>query len=298
MELRKSNILICMLCYVIWGSLAAYWNLIGGVNAMLILCCRIVFAFAFAFCQLLITGRLHVFLETIKDKSKLRLLAPASVLICINWGLYIWAVNSGRILDTSLAYYMNPLVNILFGVLLFREKATKLQLAAIALAFTGVLISVIAYGSFPYVSVCLAFSFAAYGVIKKKAHVDPVSGIAIESLLMTPFALAFGLLFMADSIRAVNIVELLLLIGGGVLTAIPLILYSRAVNEIPYIIVAFFQYISPSIAMVYGLARGERLSEPRIVSFIFIGLGLIVFSTALVINQLREKRTVSNYSNH
>jgi len=296
MEIKKSSVTVCLLCYVIWGSLAAYWNLLLGVNSMLILSARVVFAFVFTFGPLLIAGRLHVFIDIIKDKATMLYLAPASVLIIFNWGIYIWAVNSGRILDASLAYYMNPLINFVFATLVFREKATRLQIAAIALAFTGVLISVIAYGSFPYVSLILALSFAGYGVIKKKAHYDPVAGVAVESLLLTPFALAFCLLFMADNIKAVSGAEALLLIGGGLVTVIPLVLYSLAVNETPYIIVGFFQYISPSIQMIYGLVRGETLSEARLFSFVFIGLGLIVFSIAVVINHKKSKALSSKPS--
>jgi len=218
----------------------------------------------------------------------MRLLLPASFLISFNWGLYIWAVNDGYILDASLGYYINPLIAFLLAILLFREKHTKLQLAAIALAFTGVLISLIAFGSFPIIAIGLALSFAAYGALKKKAQADPIASIAVESMIITPLAVVYSLVFMTDSIIAVNITDALLLIGGGALTAIPLILYARAVNAVPFIIVGFFQYISPSLTMIYGLISGETLSASRIVSFAFIGLGLIVFSIALVQNRKKD----------
>jgi len=212
----------------------------------------------------------------------MRYLVPSAVLITFNWGLYIWAVNSEHILDSSLGYYMNPLIAFLLGVIMFREKYTKLQLVAVAFAFIGVLISVVAYGSFPYISLGLALSFALYGALKKKAHADPVSGIAVETLIILPFTIIFALIFLTDSIKSAGIADLMLLIGGGAVTAIPLILYSSAVNDIPFIIIGFLQYVSPSIALIYGLISGERLSTSQIVSFIFIGLGLVVFSIALV----------------
>jgi len=212
----------------------------------------------------------------------MRFLVPAAILITLNWGLYIWAVNSEHILDSSLGYYLNPLVVFLLGVIIFQEKYTKLQLVAVALAFIGVLVSVIAYGSFPYISIGLSLTFATYGMLKKKAHSDPVASIAIESMIISPLAIIFAMCFMRDSISALNSTNILLLIGGGAATAIPLVLFASAINDIPFIIVGFFQYISPSLALIYGLLRGEKLSESQIVSFIFIGLGLIVFSTSLL----------------
>jgi len=282
MELKKKGLSIGLLCYLIWGILPVYWNLLSGVTPLFILCCRIVFAFIFMLSLMAISGRLGLLRKTLKDRAAMRYLVPTSLLITFNWGLYIWAVNTGRILDASLGYYMNPLIAFLFGILIFREKSTKLQLAAVALAFTGVLVSVVAYGSFPYVSIGLSLTFAAYGVLKKKAGADPVAGITIESLLIAPFAMVFAFVFLPESISAANTTDFLLLIGGGAATAIPLVLYSRAVNDIPFIIVGFFQYLSPTLTLTYGLLIGEAPSAPQIVSFVFIGLGLIVFSIGMV----------------
>jgi chloramphenicol-sensitive protein RarD len=233
-------------------------------------------------CFLKASGRMQVFKDTITNKTTMRCLVPAACFITINWGLFIWAVNSGRVLDSSLGYYMNPLIAFLLGILVFKEKYIKLQLVAVGLAFTGVLISLIAFGSFPIIAICLSLSFAVYGILKKKSQADPAAGIAVESMIVTPFALVFSMLFMKDSIFALNLPYTLLLVGGGALTAIPLVLYARAINDIPFIIVGFFQYISPSIALAYGLITGETPSGAQIVSFIFIGLGLIVFSIALL----------------
>ena len=279
---NKKSITIALSCYILWGILPVYWNMLTGVNPLLILCGRVVFSFLFMFCVLMITGRLQTFWATLKDKKTMRYLVPASFFITINWGLFIWAVNTGRVLDSSLGYYMNPLIVFLLGVLLFREKYLKLQLIAVAFAFTGVLISIIAFGSFPIVALCLAFSFSVYGVLKKKAQADPAASIAVESLIITPFALFFSLTFMTESIVALNIPLILLLIGGGALTAIPLILYARAVNDIPFIVVGFFQYISPSLSLIYGLLSGETPSTAQIVSFVFIGIGLFLFSFAVL----------------
>jgi len=220
--------------------------------------------------------------DILKDKALMRYLIPAAVLISFNWGFYIWAINAGHVLDCSLGYYISPLMAFLLGVIVFREKYSNLQLAAVVLAAAGLLISVVTFGSFPYISLSLALSFAIYGLLKKKAHTDPVASIATETLVMSPFMLVVALFFLSDSIRALNVPDILLLAGGGIVTALPLILYASSINNISMVIVGFFQYISPSLLLVYGIFRGETLSVPQLISFVFIGLGLIVFSVALI----------------
>ena len=285
----KKGIAVGVLCYTVWGLSPAYWNLLISVNSLFILCARIVFALIFMVCLLAVTGRMQVFRDTLRDKLKMRYLVPASCLITVNWGMYIWAVNSGRIFDATLGYYMNPLVAFLLGVIVFREKFSKLQLVAVALAFVGVLMSVIAFGRFPILSLSFTFTFASYGVLKKIARADPIASIAVESLLFTPLALVFAFGFMTDSVMSVNVTEVLLLIGAGIVTATPLALYSRAVNDIPYITVGFLHYISPSLALTYGFLTGARLTESQIVFFIFIGLALILFSIELIRNAKKEQ---------
>jgi len=279
---KNKGYIICLLCYSLWGILPAYWNLLAGVNQLFVLCCRIVFAFCFAIVLLVVYRRLGDFLSMLRDKAAMRYLIPASILIALNWGLYLWAVTSGYVLDCSLGYYMNPLIAFLLGVLVFREKYSKLQLVAVGLAVTGVIISLIAFGSFPYISIGLALSFAVYGVLKKKVKAEPVASIAVESFLVAPFSVVLALFLLTGSVRPLNITDILLLAGGGVVTAMPLLLYAKAVNAVPFIIVGFFQYISPSLTLIYGLLTGETPSESQLVSFVFIGLGLIVFSIALV----------------
>jgi len=281
MRVDKKSFILAMCCYVLWGSMPVYWHLLAGVDPLLVLCGRIIFSLVYAASLLVATGHMKRFRAALFDRAVMRSLIPAAVFITINWGLYIWAVNTDHVIECSLGYYINPLIAFVLGVLLFREKCTKLQLAAVGLAFTGVLISVITYGDFPLISFGLALTFAAYGALKKKANVDPVSGIAVETLIAAPFALAFALLFKMEGIKALTVAEALLLAGAGVMTATPLMLYARSVNHVPFIIVAFFQYITPSMMLIYGILNGEIPSASQIISLCFIGLGLIVFSVAI-----------------
>ena len=288
MRVNKKSLVIAIACNILWGVLPPFWHLLADVDPLVVLCCRFVASLAVTLCILAISGRMQTFRDTLKSPSAMRCLVPAAFIVTLNWGIYIWAVNAGHILDCSIGYYMNPLMGFALGVLIFREKCTKLQLAAVALAVIGVAISVIAFGTFPFISVILALTFAMYGLFKKKAHADPVAGIAAETLVITPFALAFLFIFKMDSIRAASLVDLLLLVGTGVVTAIPLFLYARSVNDIPFVIVSFLFYLCPILIMIYGIISGEVMSTSQLISFIFIGLGLIVFSIALVKNTKTE----------
>ncbi|MCL2201325.1 MAG: EamA family transporter RarD [Oscillospiraceae bacterium] len=282
MSRKNKGLTFGLLCYLLWGILPAFWNLMAGISPFVILCARVVFALIFMLGVLAVMGKLGLFWATLRDWRKMRFLVPAAFLIAFNWGLFIWAVNTGQIIYTSLGYYMNPLMAFVLGVVLFKEKYTVLQLVAVGLALIGLLISIFAYGRVPVISISLALSFAMYGVLKKKAGADPNASIAIESLLVTPFALIFAFGFMMDGVRALGTGEILLLIGGGAATAIPLVLYARAINDIPFTTVGFLQYIAPTLSIIYGLIIGIRPTESQIVTIIFIGLALIVFSIALV----------------
>ena len=289
----KKNLATALTCYILWGILPAYWNLLSDVDSLLILCCRIVFSMVLMIALLGVSGRMHVFWDAIKNRSQVRYLIPAGIIVTANWGTFIWAVNAGHVLDCSLGYYMNPLIVFALGVILFREKCTKLQLVAVAFAVIGVLISVMAYGSFPYIAVVLAVTFGVYGTLKKMAHADPVAGIVVETLVVTPFAVAAALIFKSESIGSLGAVSILLLVGGGVATAIPMVLYSTCVNKIPFIVLGFLQYISPTIALVYGLMIGETLSQSQLISFIFIGIGLVAFSAAMIVEYREKKATAA-----
>lgn len=286
--MKRKSVLIVVLCYLIWGSLPVYWRLLSGVDSIFILCCRVVLSLVFAAAVLALTGRLGALRETLKNGPAMRWLLPAALCIGVNWWAYIYAVTSGRVLDSSLGYFMNPLVVFLFGSVIFRERSGMLQKAAVVLALIGVVISIAAYGSFPYIALLIAVSFAAYGVCKKKAGAEPVVGIAVESLVLTPFALAFALLFRMDSLTSLSTAEALILLPVGIVSSVPLILYSKGVNEVPLVVVGFLQYISPSIMLIYGLLIGEAMTPERLVSFAFIGAGLVLYSLGIILSLRRR----------
>ncbi len=194
MKERNIGILSTAACYVLWGLLPLYWHLLDEVDAFVILANRIVWSAVFTVVLLLALKRFGDVKAVLRDKTKMRFVVPAAIMITINWGLYIWAVNAGHLLDASLGYYLNPLMVFAVGMLLFREKCGTLDWVALALATVGVLVSTLAYGAFPWVALSLALSFGLYGTFKKLGGVSGLTSIAVETILVAPFALAFLLL--------------------------------------------------------------------------------------------------------
>ncbi len=283
--INKKSLLIGALSYIMWGFLALYWRLLDGWNPLVILGCRILFSALFMLALLACMRRLKEVFLTFRDWSKMKYLLPAAFVITINWGVYIWAVNSGRILDASLGYYMNPLVVFALGLIVFREKVRLLSWIALALAAVGVILSTALFGVFPYAALALALSFAVYGLIKKFAHIDGLISITVETLIIAPFALLFLLISPVSraSVAAVTPLFAALLMGTGAVTAVPLVLYTRGVNGLPFTTMGFLQFISPTIQFFIGLfVYGEQLTVGRLVAFAFIWAGLIVYMFGLI----------------
>lgn len=276
--------------YTLWGLLPVYWALLGKLDSMFILANRILFSSIFTLILLAVNRKIPELRTVLHDKKLMKLLIPAAVCITLQWGVYIFAVNNGHIMQASLGYYMNPLISFLLGVLLFREHSGKPEVAAILLAAAGVLIVTVQSGSFPYIPIILAVFFAAYGCLKKIAKVDSLTGIAVETLSMAPIAL----LYLAISPQShaaysmLNIWDMLLLAGSGVVTAIPLILYARGVNELPFITMGFLQYICPTLMLIIGIIRGEPFTALQAVSFGFIWAGILIFSISTVLRHKKE----------
>ena len=286
----KKSLFTVVLCYTIWGVMPLYWHLLANVSPTLVLCCRLIFGALFCVLLLCCMKRFADIPALFKNKAAMRYLLVAAPVICINWGVYIWAIGAGHTLDASLGYYMNPLLVFVFSILLFKEKCGGIQLIAIIVAIAGVAISVLVYGRFPYVALILALSFAAYGVIKKKAHADPIVSTAVETLSVTPFFLLFCLFFQRESIAALQGAEPLLLVIGGALTVVPLMLYASSVNHLPFVTVGFAQYICPTLMGVCGVLMGETLTPDKLLSLLFILAALLIYSVGMVRDYKKAKR--------
>lgn len=282
----RQGIIYGLGAYCLWGILPVYWKLLQEVPALEILANRFIWSAVFVFFLLLATGNLKVFLSETASvfgtvKTAAAMLA-AAVAISFNWGIFIWAVEAGRIVETSMGYYINPLVSVLFGMIFLRERLDKLQLTAVICAVVGIVIMLVKNGSLPWVSVSLAVTFAFYALLKKIIPVSALTSIMLETLLITPLALGY-LYYLSTSgncsYQSGNWLTILVLIGAGAVTATPLLLFTGCAKLLPLKIVGFMQYLSPTISLFLGVfVYGESFTVTHLLSFGCIWLGLLFFT--------------------
>jgi len=285
MKDRNIGLFSTLTCYILWGFLPLYWHALENLNSVFILANRIIWSAVFTVGLLLITKKFGDVKAVLRDKKKMCFMIPAAISITINWGVYIWAVNSGHLLDSSIGYYMNPLVVFAIGIVLFHETSSVMDWISLGLATVGVLIATIAYGAFPWVAIVLALSFGIYGTLKKLAGVGGLTSIAVETLLLAPFALAFLAFAPASHTSLLQLTPLttVLLVFTGVVTATPLILFTFGVNRLPLTTVGFLQYLSPTIQLLIGvLVFREVLTQDRIIAFAFIAVALVLYTIGMV----------------
>ncbi|HCU64634.1 MAG TPA: EamA family transporter RarD [Rheinheimera sp.] len=268
--------------YTLWGIAPLYFKQIDFVPALEILLHRILWSFVLLALILTVMKQWPAVQAVFKKPKLLAAMLGTALLLAGNWGLFIWAVNNGHMLEASLGYYINPLLNILLGMLFLGERLRKLQWAAVTLALTGVLIQLAYFGSLPWVALVLASSFALYGLFRKKLAVDALSGLFVESLLLMPLALLYWWQF-ADS-AAANLLQNTLglnlwLIAAGVVTTVPLLCFIAAARRLQLSTMGFFQYIGPSFMFVFGVfLYNEPLDPSKLVTFAFIWTALLVYS--------------------
>jgi chloramphenicol-sensitive protein RarD len=292
MKERNVGFFSTALCYVLWGLLPLYWRLLNNVDSVVTLANRIIWSAVFTIAVLFFTKRFDEVKAVLSDGKKMRYMVPAAIMITINWGVFIWAVNAGRLLDASLGYYLNPLMVFAIGMILFHERCSLLEWIALGLASVGVLIATFAYGAFPWVALTLATSFGLYGTLKKLAGIGGLTSIAVETILVAPIAIGYMLFAPAShaTISALKFQTTLLLVLTGVITATPLILFTHGVNRIPFTAVGFLQYISPTMHFIIGvLLFHEELTHDRIGAFAFLGTALILYSIGMV-RRVRQSR--------
>jgi len=272
--------------YFLWGLLPIYWKFIDNVRADEILANRILWSFIFMVLVLLFTNKWRAFTQTLiglgQRKRQLYALVIASILISINWFIYIWAVNSGQMIQASLGYYINPLVSVLLGMFVLKEKLSFIQYFSFLLALIGVLIISLSYGHIPWISLALAISFGLYGLAKKLITVESSIGLTLETLVITPLAAIYmGYLFYhgENSLFSSDTKTNLFLIGAGAVTAVPLLYFAKGAQKIPLSMLGFLQYIAPTLTLILGVfVYEEHFSGLELLAFIFIWSALTVYS--------------------
>ena len=284
-KLRNERIygVICAIAaYTLWGILPIYWKLINSVFSIEILSHRIVWAFVFTIVIIAVTKQWKELKHIVKDKKQMFYIFIASILIAFNWGLYIWAVNSDKIVDASLGYYINPLFAVALGMLVFKEKLDYWQVSAIVIASIGVIIKTLQYGKMPWVSLGLAVSFGLYGVMKKLVKTSSIVGLTLETTMLVPVAAIYIAARQINGLGAfgrADMIVILLLIGSGIVTAVPLLLFSSGAKRLPMSVLGFTQYISPTISLLIGIfVYHEEFTSLDMISFSLIWIALALYS--------------------
>lgn len=280
-------------CYILWGLLPIFWKLLAGVNSAYVLAQRIVFSCVFCLAVILIRKNGGEIGRIIKNKSERRMFFLCGILISINWGVYILTVAMGRILEASLAYYMNPLFSVLIGAIFFKEKLSRVQWASVALAFAGVMFSVIRYGEVPYLAIIIGLSFALYGALKKGIKADSETSICMETMAVLPIAIvfiAYAQFSGFTTFSSLTTAEALLLIATGPITSIPLMLFAKGIKETSIVTSGILMYINPTLQLLVGVfIYNEAFTQTNAITFAFVWAAVILF----VFDSLRKHKKVN-----
>ncbi|MGF7123830.1 EamA family transporter RarD [Rhodococcus sp. BE178] len=278
--------------YLIWGLFPIFFGLLAPAGSLEVLAHRMVWTVLLMLVVLVVLGRLGS-LRGMGARTW-GLVSAATVAIGINWGTYIYAIVSGHVVEAALGYFVNPLVSVLLGVLIFREKLSRAQVAALVLAAIAVVIITVDYGRPPLVALTLALSFATYGLIKKVIPLDPRTSLTAEGVVAAPFAVAYLVVLAvtgAGSFFGNGVGHSLLLMAAGPVTAVPLLLFGVAAQRIPLTTLGILQYLTPVLQMVWGVAVMHEVMPPsRWIGFALIWTALVVFTTDALVRARRTRR--------
>jgi chloramphenicol-sensitive protein RarD len=277
---ERRGVLLGVTAYLTWGLFPLYWPLLEPAGALEILAHRVVWSLLFVGGLLLVLRRASGGLP--RDRRRLGLLALAGVVIAVNWGIYIWGVNHKHVVETSLGYFVNPLVTVALGVVVLGERLRRLQWAAVGVAAAGVVVLTVDAGRPPWIALSLAFSFGGYGLIKKIVGVDPVKGLVVETSVLAPVAIGYLLVLGADgtgTFTSHGVGHALLLVAAGPVTALPLLAFATAAGSVPLSQLGLMQYLTPTMQFLLGvLVRHEPLGAGRVIGFAFVWVALVLFT--------------------
>jgi chloramphenicol-sensitive protein RarD len=276
----RRGIILGLIAYLLWGLFPLYWPLLEPAGALEILAHRIVWSLVAVVVLLLVLGRSLGSLP--RDRRRLLLLTAAAVLIGINWGVYIWGVNNSHVVETSLGYFINPLVSVALGVIVLGERLRRGQWVAVGIAAAGVAVLSVAAGRPPWIALVLAATFGTYGLVKRVVGVAPVEGLVVEAGVLTPVAityLAIAAVHGHGNFSDHGPGHAVLLMSAGAVTAIPLLAFAGAAQRIPLSRLGLMQYLTPTIQFLIGvLVRHEPVSPGKFAGFVLVWVALVVFT--------------------
>lgn len=277
-------------CYVLWGLLPIFWKLLANVDSVYVLAQRVLFSCIFCLAIILLKKNGSSVKNILKSKTERRRYFVCGILISINWGVYILTIAMGKILEASLAYYMNPLFSVVIGALIFKEKLSAVQWISVGLALVGVMISVIAYGNVPYLAIIIGLSFALYGAMKKTIKAESEVSICMETMSVLPLALAFivyAQLSGYTTFSSLSNAEMLLLAASGAVTSIPLMLFAKGIRKTSITTSGILMYINPTLQLLVGvLIYNEVFTKMNAITFAFVWAAVILF----VLDSLRKHK--------
>lgn len=279
---QKIGLFFALSAFIMWGLAPMYFKQLLHIDAKEILAHRIFWSVLFLISITLMSKQFHKVLSVFKQPKLLFMLMFSTVLLGLNWGVFIWSVNNNHMLDASLGYYINPLFNVVLGYFFLQERLRQRQGAAVILALAGVIIQLVAFGSIPVIALFLACSFALYGLIHKKVHVESLPGLLIEATLLLPAALLYWYFMPATSTSNLlnnSVSSNALIVGLGIVTTLPLLCFTAAAKRLRYSTIGFIQYIGPSLMFILAVALyDETLALKDIITFGCIWAGLILFT--------------------
>lgn len=288
----NSGILYGLGAYGLWGLVPLFWNLVRSASALEILAMRMVWSLIFAVILAVIVLP-RGWIGRIATRRNLFLLAAAAVLVSVNWGVYIWAINHGHVTETALGYYINPILSIVIGVLLLKERLRRYQWIAVGIAAVAVVVLTVAYGKPPWIALTLAVSFGTYGLLKNLVGKGAVETLVVESAFMFVPATAYVIHLQVSgglTFGHLGWVHSLLLAAGGLVTLIPLLFFAAAATRIPLSMLGLLQYITPTTQFLLGvLYFGERMPTGRWIGFVLVWLALIILSVGTLIMMRRRR---------
>lgn len=280
--------------YLCWGFFPLYWPLLDPASSMEVLAHRFVWSMVFVLVAISLMGAWGRFIAIARDRRLMAILTGAAVVIAVNWGSFIYGVTHDHVIETSLGYFINPLVTVLLGVFVLKETLRPVQWLALAVGTSAVVVLAVDYGRLPWIALLVAFSFASYGFLKKKADLGSFEGLGMETLILTPVAVGYLLFLQATGDLAFGhegAGNTTLLIGTGVVTAIPLLLFGAAATRLTLTTIGLLQYLGPFIQFVLGLTIfDEAMTTARWAGFVLVWLALVIFTADGLLNRRRALR--------
>jgi len=283
-KISVKGYIMTFVAYVLWGVIPIYWKQLTSFHSFELISLRIMITVV-TLLLFVIVAKQQEFICYIRDKKIRRQLMITALLIAVNWGVFVFAVNAGFMVQASLGYYMNPLFSVLLGIVVLKEKLSKVQYISLLFAFIGVVYLAVSYGKIPWIALILGSSFALYGLFKKTYHLNSINSLLVETIFLLPITIALVIYTQVNTpwMSSIQSSEWFILCLAGIITAIPLILFSDGAKLIPLSAVGFLQYVAPTLMLLIGVVMyKEAFTMSHKISFLFIWSGLVIYSISLV----------------